>query len=164
MKSSCSRVKTVTIAWRRCDRPQPPPGLDPLKHRPGLAQGNVWVDGRIDRSMHQVAEADELVQLDVVHMPELRYLGRMQDDQHVVVVGVHLRETVSLDGVLHGHGTKPEHLRRHMVGLFVTGGNVHPDEAVLTLKQPLQLVDATILDLTVANKTNVRPAYLLECS
>ena len=76
------------------------------KHRAGLPQGNVWVDGRIDGSMHrhQVAQTDELVQLDVVHMPVLSSFGRMQDDKHVVVVGVHLRDTVTLHGVVHGSG------------------------------------------------------------
>jgi hypothetical protein len=137
--------------------------LDPLKHRPGLAQNNVWVYGRIDRSVnrHQVANADELVQLDVVHMPLLSYFRRMQDDEHVVVVGVHLWETVLLHGVLHGHGMKPEHLREHMHCLLVTGGNVHSYETVLTLEQLLQLVDATILDHAVANKTNVHSTHSL---
>jgi hypothetical protein len=51
---------------------------------------------------HQVAQTDELIQLDVVHMPVLSSFGRMQDDKHMVVVGVHLRDTVTLHSVPHG--------------------------------------------------------------
>ena len=114
-----------------------PPGLDSLKHRTGLSQGNVWVDGRIDGSMHrhQVAHTDELVQLDVVHMAVLSSFGPMEDDKYVVVVGVHLWDTVTLHGVLHGKRVKPEHLREHTHCLIVPGGDVHPHQTVLALKQ-----------------------------
>ena len=97
------------------------------------------MDGRIDGSMdrHQVANAYELVQLDVVHVPVLPSFGCMQYDEHMVVVGVNLWNPVSLHRVLHGQGVKPEHLREHMLCLHVTVGNVHPYETVLTLEQLL---------------------------
>jgi hypothetical protein len=59
---------------------------------------------------HQVAHAYELVQLDVVHVPVLSSFGRMQDDEHVVLVAMHLSDTVSLHGVVHSKWMKPEHL------------------------------------------------------
>jgi hypothetical protein len=55
---------------------------------------------------------------------------------------------------------KPEYLRKHMLCLLVTGGNVHPDETVLTLEQLPQLVDATLLDLTVRNKADVHSTHI----
>ena len=109
---------------------------------------------------HQVAQTDELVQLDVVHMPVLSSFGRMQDDKHVVVVGVHLGDTVTLHCVLHGQRVKPEHLREHTYCLIVPGGNVHPKDTVLTLEQFRQLVDATLLHPTVGKKTNVHSTHI----
>ena len=45
--------------------------------------------------------------------------------------------------------------------LRVTGGDVHPYETVLTtLEQLLQLADATLLDPTVGNKTNVHSTHI----
>ena len=81
-----------------------------------------------------MANADELVQLDVVHMPVLSSFRRMQDDKHVVVVGVHLRDTVTLHGVVHGQRVKPEHLREHTHCLIVPGRDVHPKDTVFILE------------------------------
>ena len=146
----------------RCDRAQPP-GLDSLEHRAGLPQGNVWVDGRIDGPMHrhQVVHTYELVQLDVVHMPVLSSFRRMQDDKDVIVVGVHLRDPITLHGVRHSQWVKPEHIREHTHRLLVPGGDVHPHETVLTLKQLRQLVDATLLNPTLSRRrTSIRPTSL----
>jgi hypothetical protein len=79
----------------------------------------------------------------------------------MVVVGVHLWETVSLYGVLHRHGMKPEHLREHMHCVLVTGRNVHPYETVLALEKLRQLLDPALLDLTVGNKTNIHSTHIL---
>jgi hypothetical protein len=103
-----------------------------------------------------------ILKLDVVHMPVLSSFGRMQDDEHVVVVRLHLWDTVSLHGVLHGHGMEPEHLPEHTHRLLVTGGNVHPYETVLSFEQLLQLRYAALLDPTVAKKTNVHWTHILK--
>jgi hypothetical protein len=84
----------------------------------------------------------------------------MQDDKHMVVVGVHLWDTVTLHGVLYGQRVKPENLREHLHCLIVPGRNVHPYETVLTLEQLLQLVDATLLDLAVGNKADVHSTHI----
>src|SRR5207342_1888682 len=109
---------------------------------------------------HQVAHTDELVQLDVVHVPVLSPFGRMQDDKHVVVVGVHLWDTVTLHCVLHGHRVKTEHLREHTHCRVVPGGDVHPHETVLALKQQRQLLDATLLNPTLSNEANVHSTHI----
>jgi hypothetical protein len=79
----------------------------------------------------------------------------------MVVVGVHLWETVPLYGVLHRHGMKPEHLRENMHCILVTGRNVHPYKTVLTLEKLRQLDEVTLLDLTVGNKTNIHSTHIL---
>jgi hypothetical protein len=79
-------------------------GLDPLQRLPGLAQPDIGVDRRVVRAMdgHQVMPADELVQLDVVHMPAPAQLRRVQHDEDVVAVGVQLRHPVALASALDG--------------------------------------------------------------
>jgi len=108
---------------------------------------------------HQVTQADELVQLDVVHMAVLSSFGRMQDDEHVVVVGVHLRHTVSLTGVLYGQRMKPKHLREHVHCLIVTGGDIHPKETVFILEKFRQFFYAALLHPTVDNKANFHSTH-----
>jgi hypothetical protein len=50
---------------------------------------------------------------------------------------------------------KPEDLREHTQCLIVPGGDVHPHEIVVTLKQQRQLLDATLLDPTLSNEANI---------
>ena len=78
----------------------------------------------------------------------------------MVVVGVNLWDTVTLHGVLNGHRVKPEHLREHTHCLIVPGGDVHPHETVLTLKQQRQLLDATLLNPTLSNEANVHSTHI----
>ncbi|GAA3129846.1 hypothetical protein GCM10010485_80260 [Streptosporangium carneum] len=82
----------------------------------------------------------------------------MQDDEHLVWIGVHFGHTVAYDAVLDRHRMKAEHLRQHTHGLLVAAGDVHPDQAVLTLKQRRQFLDGTLLDPFTGDQTNVHPA------
>jgi hypothetical protein len=87
---------------------QQPSGVQPRRHLPGLPGSGGRVDGRVDRTVdrHQVAAADELVDLQVVHVSAAAGLGRVQHHEHGVVVDVHPRQGVALEAVVHGAGVE----------------------------------------------------------
>src|SRR5690349_10361426 len=81
------------------------------------------LDGRVGRSVHghHVARPDELVQLDVVHVPGGTQLRRVQHHEDVVGVGVHPRYPVAFDAVADRPGMEAEDLGEDRHGLLVTG-------------------------------------------
>jgi hypothetical protein len=111
--------------------PGPQPALlDTQPHRVGLAQRRRLLHRRVHRPVHghHVVRPDELVEFDVVDVPRGAGLRRMQHDEHVVGVRVHLRHVVALDAVLHRERVEPEHVGEHPHRLGVARRHVHPDE------------------------------------
>ena len=103
----------------------------------------------------QVVPADELVELDVVHVAALPSLGGVQHDQHVVSVAVHLRHAIALDAVPDRKGMEGEHLRQHARAVVVAVRDVDPDDPAVTAEQFRQLLGRTIFDALLGHQTNV---------
>ncbi|HWS33345.1 MAG TPA: hypothetical protein VN408_11440 [Actinoplanes sp.] len=79
----------------------------------------------------QVVPADELVDLQVVHVPAVAGFGCVQDYEHMIGIGVHLRHPVAFGAVLHRKAMKTEDLGEYAYGVGITVRNVHPHEAVV---------------------------------
>ena len=111
--------------------------LDPAQDGAGVQEGDLRVDRRVERSMHgdQVVAADELVQLDVVHVTALAGLRCVQHDEHVVGVDVDLGHVVALDAVAHRDRVKTEHADSTLDADVVAHRDVDPDDAVLTFSR-----------------------------
>jgi hypothetical protein len=166
---TCDRLNKGLLAFRqgRDDRigqlsrrsGAQPPRLDPPQHRAGLAQRGLGRDCRVDWAVDgdHKASTDELVQLDVVDMATLAELRSVLDDEDVVMVGADLGHGIALDAGLDGQGVEAEHLRQHSGGLFVTDGDIDPDESVVASEQPLQLPHRMLLDAVIGHKANVHP-------
>ena len=124
------------------------PVLDPLEHFPRLARCNFRVDERVERPVHgdHVVRADELVELDVVHVPASAMLGSVQDEEDVVGIDMHLGNPIAADAVAHGDRMKPEHVGKHSLGRRVAGRDVHPHNASRVLQQRRQLSGRALLD------------------
>ncbi len=88
----------------------------------------------------------------------LAALGGVEDDEHVVGVGVHLGDVVARDAVPYGERMEAEDPRQHADGLLVAGGDVYPDESILALQQRLELLDGTLLNALIGYQANVHPA------
>ena len=94
MRSISRRVSEAMIAEdnsngeRGCSCPL----LQPLQHGPGVQERHRGVHRRVERAVHrdQVVRAEELVQLDVVHVTVRADLGGVQHGEHVIVVDVDL--------------------------------------------------------------------------
>jgi hypothetical protein len=84
----------------------------------------------------QVVAADKLVQLDVVHMPTLPDLGRMQHSEHVIGIDVDLGNVVALGAIAHRDAVKSDDFRQRLDGGLVAGRDVDPHDDVLPLEQP----------------------------
>jgi len=76
----------------------------------------------------QVVGADELIQLDVVHVPGFACLRRVQDDEDVVGVHVHLGNLVALGAISDRHGVEMEGVGQHVFGRVVPFADVQPNE------------------------------------
>ena len=114
-------------------------------------------DRRVQRPVHgdQVVAADELVQLDVVHVTALAELRCVQHGEHVVGVDVDLGHVVALDAIAHRDPVEAEHLRQHLDGDLVARRDVDPDDGVLTVQQPRQLHDVVPLDAGIADHQHI---------
>ena len=125
--------------------------------RPCFAQRHRRVDGRVDGPVdrHQVVPADDLIELDVVHVAALAALRSMQHDQHVVAVAVHLRHAIALDAVPHREGMKAEHVEERARAAFVATGDVDPDESGVTPEQCWQFVRGPVLDALIGHQANL---------
>ena len=119
-----------------------------MQQRLDLDRRHRRVGRRVDRSVHrdQVVRADELVEFDVVHVAVLAALRRVQHQEQVAGVHVHLRHLVARDAVLDRQRVEAEDLGQHLLGLVVPGGDVHPDQPVVPGQQRRQLVDGVIAD------------------
>ena len=73
------------------------PALQPLQHGPGVQKRHLGVHRRVERSVHrnQVVAAEELIQLDIVHMTAHANLGGVQHREHVIVIHVDLRDVAT---------------------------------------------------------------------
>jgi hypothetical protein len=125
--------------------------------RPCFAQRHRRVDGRVDRSVdrHQVVPADDLIELEVVHVAALAALRSVQHDQHVVAVAVHLRHAIALHAVPHRQGMKAEHVQERARAAFVATGDVDPDESGVTPEQCGQFVRGPVLDALIGHQANL---------
>ena len=103
----------------------------------------------------QVVAADELVQLDVVHVAARADLRGVQHGEHVVGVDVDFGDVVALDAVAHRDAVKAEHPRQRLDGGVVARRDVDPDDRVLTLQQLRQLVCFMPFDTRVADHENI---------
>src|SRR6478672_356998 len=120
----CSRIRPVSAETTAVDTAGDQVGLDP---------GCCRVDRDIDRAVHrdEVVLPDELVELDVVDVPTGPGLRRVQHDEHVVGVDVHLGHGGAPDAVLDGLGVEAEDSAEHRHRVRITLGDVHPQHAVL---------------------------------
>ena len=109
------------------------PALDPPRDRPGLGEGRLEGDGRVERAVHgdHPVGADELVELQVVDVPVRSHLRPVQDDEDVPGVRVHLGHGVAACAVLGGAGMDAEALREHGRRLGVPLRHVDPQDAVV---------------------------------
>ena len=139
-----------------------PPRHDSRMDRPRLAKRHRRVDRRVDGPVdsHQVVPADDLVELNVVHVAALPALRSVQHDQHVVAVAVDLRHAIALDAVPHRQGMKAEHLQQRARAVFVATGDVDPDEPGVTPEQCCQLVRGPVLDALIGDQANLHLSHL----
>ena len=68
-------------------------------------------------------------------MARLTGLGRVEDDEQVIRVGMDLREVAALQDVADGQRMKAELLRQRHSLLVVTRGKVDPDETAASFEQ-----------------------------
>jgi hypothetical protein len=122
-----------------------------------LAKGDLRGDPRVERPVDGDHETgpDELVELDVVNGPAPPPLGGVEDEEHVVRVGVDLRDLAALLAVSHGQRMEPEHLGEHPDALGVAGGDVHPHEPLSHGDQQVELLDRLPLDPAVGDQPDV---------
>jgi hypothetical protein len=104
---------------------------------------------------HEEALADELVELEVVHVSALADLGRVDHHEEVVDVDVNPRHVVALSAVTDRHRVEGELLSQQAFGLGGPDADVEPAEAVSPLKQLTQLVETP-----AAHAVIVEPAEL----
>jgi hypothetical protein len=89
----------------------------------------------------QVVPANELVELDIMHMAALADLRCVKNREHVVGVDVNLGHVIALGAVPHCDRVKAEYPRQHIHGLLVTERDVYPDNRVPTLEQARELLN-----------------------
>ena len=87
----------------------------------------------------QVIAAEELIQLDIVHVTAGADLGGVQHGEHVIVVHVDLRDVIAFHAVTHRDLMKSEHLGEHPGVLPSTQSNVHPDQRIGLVQELAQL-------------------------
>jgi hypothetical protein len=136
-------------------------GLDPPEHGTGLPQGRLGRGRRVDRAVDgdQVVRPDELVELEQVDVAARARLGRVEDHEHVVGVGVDLGDVVAFHAVADGERVEAEHLGQDPGGRLVAQRDVDPHDPVPAPEQPLELLDGTLLDAAVGYQANVHPAH-----
>ena len=140
----------------RCDRVSEIVGV-PRTELAGLEPFGQRVDldprgGRVGRHTewavhgHQVPVADELVQLDGVNVPRGAGVGRVQDQEHVIGIHMHLRHLVALRAVLDCQRMEREHVAEHAFGRLVPGRDVQPHQAVRPGEQVRCRLDRMLRD------------------
>ena len=113
----------------------------PLQYGPGVEERHLGVHRRVERAVHgdQVVTADELIELDVVHVAAGADLGGVQHGEHVIVIHVDLRDVVAFHAVAHRDLVKPEHVGEHPGVLPGHSRNVHPDQRIGLVQERVQL-------------------------
>ena len=104
---------------------------------------------------HEVVAAEELVQLDVVDVPMLPDLGRVQHREHVVVVDVDLGDVVAGDAVADGEIVKAEGLGQDLGVHPTTDRHVDPEHALVAREQLGELLGSTLLQARVIDQLHV---------
>ena len=104
---------------------------------------------------HEVAAADELVELEHVDVPALAGQRRVHDDEGVVLVAVHRGDEVPFPTGLHDHRVGMEPVAQDRLGRVVELGDVHPDEPVVALQQGVELRDVVLLEPGVGHPPGV---------
>jgi Helix-turn-helix domain len=112
---------------------------------------------RIERPMDrdQVVRADELVELDIVHVAALADLRCVKNREDVIGLDVNLGHVIALGAVPHCDRVEAEHSRQHIDRLPVTDRDVHPDNGVLTFEQPRELLNLMSFDTCIADKQDI---------
>ncbi len=102
----------------------------------GLDQGDRDVEGRVDGAVHgdQEVVADDLVELEQVHVAGPAEVRGLRGDEDVVLVGVHGRDVVALAAAFDDHRVAPQ-AGQQRLGLVVPRGYVDPVEAVVVGEQ-----------------------------
>ena len=123
-----------------------PAGLDPAPYGLGLAQSDLWVDGRIDRTVHgdDIFIADYLIELDVMDMSGRPAFRAMQDQQLLMRIDPHPGHPVALHAVADRQGMAAEDVGQQRHGLVTALWNVHPDQYVRAQKERLDVGDSCV--------------------
>ena len=113
-----------------------PPALDPGQHPGGLDEGRGGVDDRVERAVHgdQEPVADDLVELEEVHVPGRAEQRAVHGDEVVVGVAVHGGDVVALPAGLDDQRVHAQP-GEEAVDLLVPDRHVDPDEPVVALEQ-----------------------------
>ena len=112
---------------------------------------------------NEVIRADELVELDVVHVAGLAQVRRVEDHKDVVAINVNLGHVIAFDAVLDCQRMEAEEIGQHLSGPNVAYRDVDPGDRVFTIEEFLELVDRTLFNSALRKQVDIHPArHLLQ--
>ena len=108
----------------------------------------------------KVAVANELVELDIVHMAAGAGLRRVQHQEQMVVVTMDLGHLIPIRRIPNRERMEPEDRPQRLLGLLVPHRYVDPDQPVGAGQQGGQLGSVTQLDSRRSYETDVHVGLL----
>ena len=103
----------------------------------------------------QVVLADELVELDIMHMAALADPRCVNNGEHVVAVDVDLGHVIAVDAVPHGDRVEAEDMGQHIHRGLVADRDIYPNNGVLTFEQPWQFRNLMSLDTRITDEQDI---------